>query len=80
MFKLVPAKFRVLQDRTIHDKLYATKGQTVYQFMGCDYGLANDDSRWTGIEHTSVTFNEDGSHPSFTIPVDHLERIPQQVD
>lgn len=43
----------------------------VYDFLGCDYGCANDDSRMTGIEHMSVSFNERGQF--FTIPILDLE-------
>lgn len=48
-------------------------GDVVYALRKADYGLANDDWRNTGIEHVSVTFNEDGDYPSFTIPVEDLE-------
>jgi hypothetical protein len=48
-------------------------GDVVYDLHKADYGLANDDTRYTGIEHVSVTFNEDGDYPSFTIPLEDLE-------
>lgn len=47
----------------------------VYSLKGWDYGLAGDDTRLLGIEHKSVTKNEDGDYPSFTIPVEDLEKI-----
>lgn len=42
-------------------------GETLYS-VGCDYGVANEDSRYTGIEHISLSKNENGM-PGFTIPV-----------
>ncbi|QIN99728.1 hypothetical protein bastian_115 [Salmonella phage bastian] len=50
-------------------------GQTVYSLKFHDYGLASDDTRYTGIEHTSVTLDETGDYPSFTIPKDFLKEI-----
>lgn len=47
-----------------------------YSFLGCDYGLASDDSRVSGIPHISVTLNSDGSPPAFTVPSDDLEPQP----
>lgn len=47
-----------------------------YDFMGCDYGCSNDDSRDSGIEHTAVTLKSDGGNPFFTIPKDDLELRP----
>lgn len=48
---------------------------TVYDSIGWDYGCSNDDTRWTGIEHISVTLNEAGEYPFFTIPKCDLEEI-----
>lgn len=48
-------------------------GTTVYKLKYSDYGLASDDTRITGIEHTSVTLNEDGGYPSFTVPKTDIE-------
>lgn len=50
-------------------------GDVVYNSAKYDYGLANDDTRITGIEHVSVTFKEDGDYPFFTIPRQDLEQI-----
>lgn len=47
----------------------------VYDCLSYDYGLAQDDSRGTGIPHISVTLNSDGSYPSFTIPLADLEKV-----
>jgi hypothetical protein len=49
------------------------KGDTVYELVAYGYGLASDDTRATGVQHISVTFNEDGSYPSYTIPAHNLE-------
>lgn len=50
-------------------------GTIVYDLRGYDYGLASDDTRFTGIKHVSVTLNENGDYPSFTICESSLEKI-----
>lgn len=70
-----PAKYRVLRADRAADKSLAV-GQAVYDCKSHDYGMASDDSRLTGIEHTSVTHKEDGDYPFFTIPVADIERVP----
>ena len=57
----------------IYDGLPA--GTVVYDLVQYDYGLANDDTRATGIEHTSVTLKEDGGPPGFTCPVHLLYQV-----
>ena len=52
-------------------------GTTVYKAVYYDYGLANDDTRTTGVEHISVTLKEDGGYPFFTIPAYILEGVGQ---
>lgn len=69
----MPTKYRLLTDSRIEAD--ATKGSIVYSFAKCDYGLASDDTRHTGIEHISVTFNEKGDYPSFTHPLRDLEKV-----
>jgi hypothetical protein len=59
-------RYEMLSDSKIEPA--ATKGTIVYSCHGCDYGCANDDTRMTGVEHTSMTLNEDGSYPFFTHP------------
>lgn len=63
-------KFRLLEDRFGN-----RAGTVVYDFMMHDYGLSNDDARATGEEHTSVTLDEKGGYPSFTVPMRILEVI-----
>ncbi|MBU2765458.1 hypothetical protein HAP94_04455 [Acidithiobacillus ferrivorans] len=46
-------------------------GTHVYDQVYCDYGIANDDTRATGVEHRSVTLDNDGNHTGFTVPA-HL--------
>lgn len=70
-------KYRVLFMRMIRGTVYANEGDIVYDFMGCDYGLANDDTRATGVEHVSVSPNSSGEAPSFTIPKHHLQEIEE---
>lgn len=50
-----------------------TEGDTVYTGL-IDYGLADDDTRYTGIKHVSVTLTE-GLYPTFTIPLADLEPL-----
>lgn len=57
------------------DRFEHKAGTIVYSQTGWDYGLANDDSRATGIEHKTVTLNADGDYPGFTVPVFDLEEI-----
>lgn len=51
------------------------RGKFVYDLKYHDYGLASDDTRYTGVEHKSVTLNEDGDYPSFTIPRHFLTEV-----
>lgn len=60
----MPRKYRIKES-----------GDIVYDLVKPDYGLANQDTRKTGIEHKSVTLDENGDYPSFTIPVNQLEEI-----
>lgn len=68
--------FRLKTDSTL--ELKATAGTIVFEFTGCDYGLSDDDTRHTGIEHVSVTLRRGGGHSSFTHPKRDLE--PCQVN
>ena len=70
-----PTKYIVLQDRIIRGEVCAKQGDIVYDQAGYDYGLSSDDTRATGIEHVTVTKNEDGSYPGFTIPEHHLKEL-----
>ena len=47
-------------------------GTIVYDLKYYDYGLANDDTRYTGIEHKSMTLDLNGNYPSFTVPTHNL--------
>lgn len=73
-------KFKVTHERELRGEVLAKVGDTVYDYISHDYGLASDDTRFTGIEHTSVTSNADGSGPSFTIPVHHLREIKEPIE
>lgn len=50
-------------------------GTLCYPLRGWDFGLANDDTRITGIEHKSVTLDPNGDYPSFTVRFSDLEEI-----
>lgn len=66
-------KYKVLNAENSSGEV--TEGQIVYELMKHDYGLASDDTRFTGIQHISVTHDVNGDYPSFTIPVAHLEEV-----
>lgn len=66
-------KYRLLKDAETCEE--AKVGATVFDCNNHDYGLANDDTRLTGIEHKSVTLKEDGGYPFFTVPTKDLEEI-----
>jgi hypothetical protein len=63
-------KYKLLKDR-----FDVKAGTIVYEYEGHDYGVARDDSYYTGVYHTSVTLNEDGATPFFTVPEDDLEQL-----
>lgn len=63
-------KYELLAERFEHPA-----GSIVYKCLMYDYGLASDDTRYTGIEHVSVTLNEDGDCPYFTVPKHQLKEI-----
>lgn len=67
--------FRMKIDSDIEPK--AVAGTTVYACAHYDYGLAIDDTRMTGVSHISVTLNEDGSYPLFTVPASSIEPLPK---
>lgn len=54
------------------------KGTAVYSAKFHDYGCASEDTRNTGVEHKSVTLNEDGDYPFFTAPVRILQKQENQ--
>lgn len=72
-----PKKFKVLKTRIIGSSVCANEGDTVFDCWSCDYGLANDDTRFTGVEHRSVTHDPAGKYPFFTIPVRDLQEIKE---
>lgn len=51
------------------------KGDIVYQCTKHDYGLADEDTHFSGIVHISVTLDENGDYPFFTVPIHNLEEI-----
>jgi hypothetical protein len=65
--------YRLKADSRVEPK--AVAGTIVYPARGHDYGLANDDTRMTGVPHKSVTLDKAGGYPTFTSPVPDLEQI-----
>jgi len=71
-----PESYRVIKGISRGGTEFSAKsGDIVYRCSGYDYGCANDDTRFTGIEHISVTKDPEGGYPFFTIPVESLEAI-----
>lgn len=68
-------KYLLLTDSTIEPA--AKKDMFAYACAGCDYGLASDDTRITGVEHRSLSLKEDGDYPFFTHPVHLLKEIKE---
>lgn len=68
-------KYKLKKDRIIKGKLYAKRGEFVYSVNNYDYGCASDDSELFGYEHQSVSLDEDGKYPFFTVPCKDLEEI-----
>lgn len=62
--------YRLKSDRFGHPA-----GTIVYDSRKHDYGLANDDTRYTGIPHISVTLDENGDYPVFTVAEHDLEQV-----
>jgi len=50
-------------------------GDTVYEFIGHDYGCVRDDMTYGGIESIAVVAHTDTEAPFFTVPVSDLEEI-----
>lgn len=50
-------------------------GSYVYECTKPDYGCASDDTRFTGVDHISVTLDKTGDYPFFTIPAQDLEEV-----
>lgn len=68
-------KYILAHDRVLRGEIMAKAGDAVYDQRGHDYGLASDDTRITGIEHVTVTLNENGDYPGFTVPKHHLIKV-----
>jgi len=65
--------YRLKSDSKIEAK--AVAGTLVFPSKGYDYGLARDDTRFTGVQHVSVTLDPEGGYPFFTHPLSDLEVI-----
>jgi len=72
-----PRKFRI-KDTPLLNSIAnnSEKGDLVYECTKVDYGAAESDSYYTGQKHMSVTLEEDGGYPFFTIPIHNLEELP----
>jgi hypothetical protein len=66
--------YTVLRERVLFGIRYASPGDVVYEFVKYDYGLAADDTIFTGVKHVSVT-REPNDVSSFTIPLSDLREI-----
>lgn len=50
-------------------------GDTVFECAYYDYGLSRDDTNLSGEKYTSMTLNENGDYPLFTVPIRCLQKI-----
>jgi len=73
-----PDRYIMLADSAINKNVKA--GDIVYDCAGHDYGVSNDDTRFTGVKHVSVTINKDGNYPFFTVPESSLKPYPYGTD
>lgn len=71
--KYTPSRFKVLRADRAND--HVKVGDIVTLAAGSDFGLAREDTQFTGLEHISVSLKEGGAYPIFTIPTCDLERI-----
>lgn len=74
---MTPTRYKMLKDSTIDPSV--KEGHPVYRCINYDYGLAADDTAFTGVKHISVTLQPDGGYPYFTVPERDLELV-QDVD
>lgn len=58
--------------KLLRERFEHKAGTVVYTYTGATYGLCQDDYLESGIKHTAVTLNPDGSIPFFTVPVRDL--------
>lgn len=69
-------KFKIPTFWVLRDSGFLKANEVVYDFIHWDYGLASDDTRYTGVPHTSVTRSPDGKGtPSLTVPFRDLFKI-----
>jgi hypothetical protein len=66
-------KFKLLKDSTLMPQFRA--GDTVYEFIGNDFGCVRDDMTYGGIESIAVVAHTDPRAPFFTVPVSDLEEL-----
>lgn len=50
-------------------------GETLFSFLGCDYGSSSDDTVLLGEECISTTRKSDGIGVFLTVPLSALERV-----
>lgn len=68
-----PRQYRMRVDRVLNGEVMAKAGDIVFRPGLCDYGLASDDTRLTGIDHICVSHVND--YPLFTVPVRDVEEV-----
>lgn len=73
MHKNPPMPWRVLKQSKLEKR--AKPGTVIYSCIEPGYGVANLDTRVSGIKHGSFTLKEDGGYPFFTMPMRDVEKI-----
>lgn len=71
-------RYRVMEtyplDRVSEPEVLLFRGQTVYELIEADYGMAADHTRLTNEPHISVSLSPDGRYPFVTVPTRILRR------
>ncbi len=62
------------------DRFDVPAGTICFEARGHDYGCSSDDTRFSGIQHISVTLDPEGGYPFFTVPVRDLEPHVAQTE
>ena len=69
--------YRIIRASTNEPR--AVAGSIVYETLLPDFGLAAEDTSMTGVPHLSVTLDNDGMGPSFSIPAADVVEVETQA-
>ena len=69
------SSYIVREDHWVGGHLAVCRGDLVNIYLGQDFGLANSDTRQSGIRHVAVRRPSDEEGTFFTIPFSKLKRM-----